>query len=303
MKVIKPTVITDAMLISSTAAEPSGSDPAAWNAATAYALGDLAYRAATHRVYRRLVAGTTATAPENDLAGAAPNWADYGPTHRWAMFDSQVSTATSNATPLTVVLAPGYINALALLEIAGTAVSVTITDGPSGATVYSRSLTLDGTIISDWYQYVWEPFDALTQWVLTDIPPYAAARITVSVTGGTPSLGVLLVGTVYNLGETRMGARLSIVDYSRKETAADGTTTFVRRKYSRRMDANLILSNAQLDKVNRVLADLRATPCVWIGSDAAGYESLIVFGFYRDFSIAIDYPAYSLCPLQIEGLV
>ena len=42
-KIIKPTVITDALLTSSTVAEP-GAGEVAWNAATAYAVKDIVYR-------------------------------------------------------------------------------------------------------------------------------------------------------------------------------------------------------------------------------------------------------------------
>ena len=60
LKLLKPTTITDAMLTSSTVPE---TDYTAWNAATAYTLAQRVIRVSTHKVYERLVAGTTATAP------------------------------------------------------------------------------------------------------------------------------------------------------------------------------------------------------------------------------------------------
>jgi hypothetical protein len=295
MKVISPAVITDAMLISSTAPE---TDYAVWSAVTAYSVGNRVIRTSTHRIYERVVAGTTTTAPEVDLV----NWIDVAPTNRWACFDSQVNTATTVASPLTVVLAPGYINSLAVLGMAGTSLAVTVTDGAGGATVYSATVTLDGTIIADWYQYVWEAFDPLTEVVFTDIPPYINARVTVSITGSTVACAVLVVGTVYTLGDTKLGARLGIIDYSRKDTDAFGTVTFVRRAFSKRLTTDLVLASGQLNKVSRVLEALRAMPCVWIGSEDATFQALIVYGFYRDFGLTISYPTYTLCNLEIEGL-
>ena len=66
MKVVKPTTLTAAMLVSTDAAETCS----AWNAATAYVLDDIVLRTTTERLYQRLVAGTTATAPESDTV----NW-------------------------------------------------------------------------------------------------------------------------------------------------------------------------------------------------------------------------------------
>jgi hypothetical protein len=296
MKVIKPVAVTDAVLISSTAPE---TDYSAWAAGTAYSVGNRVIRTSTHRIYERLIAGTTATAPELD----AVNWIDIAPTNRWAMFDNEVSTQTALASPLTVVIKPGFVNGIALFGLVGDSLTVTVRDGLAGSVVYSRTLALDGTILADWYQYFFEPYVQRADVVLTDLPPYGDAHITLTLTGsGTVKCGIVALGTVYTLGDTQQGASVSIVDYSRKETDAFGVTSFVQRAYSKRMSVNLLLANAQLNKTQRVLADLRASPAAWVGTDAPGYEPLTVYGFYKDFSIDIAYPQLSYCSLEIEGL-
>ena len=295
MKVVKPTTLTSAMLVSTDATETY----TAWNAATAYALNDIVLRTTTERLYQRLVAGTTATAPESDTV----NWLDIAPSNKWAMFDGEISTATTKSTSLTVVLKPGYVNSLALFGLVGSNLAVTVRDALAGNIVYTLSQDLDGTIIADWYQYFFEPVVQLAEVVLTDLPPYGDAHITVVLTGtGAVECGICLVGTFYTLGDTQYGASVGIIDYSRKETDAFGVTTFVRRAYSKRMSAKLMLDNVQMNKVQRVLADLRATPCAWIGADDVTYAPLVVYGFYKDFSIEVAYPTASYCSLEVEGL-
>lgn len=295
MKVVKPTPITAAMLVSTDATETY----AAWNAATAYVVGDIVLRTATQRLYQRLISGTTATAPESDTT----NWLNIAPSNKWAMFDGEISTATTKTTSLTVVLKPGYVNSLALFGLVGSNLAVTVRDALAGNIVYTLSQDLDGTIIADWYQYFFEPVVQLAELVLTDLPPYGDAHITVVLTGtGTVESGICLVGTFYPLGDTQYGASVGIIDYSRKETDAFGITTFVRRAYSKRMSAKLMLDNVQMNKVQRVLADLRATPCAWIGADDVTYAPLVVYGFYKDFAIEVAYPTMSYCSLEVEGL-
>lgn len=51
MKVLVPVNLTDAMLISSGAAEPAAGE-VAWNPATAYLVNDTVYLAASHRRYK-----------------------------------------------------------------------------------------------------------------------------------------------------------------------------------------------------------------------------------------------------------
>jgi hypothetical protein len=304
MKVIKPALITAAMLVSSTVAEPSGGDPAAWSAVTAYAVGDLAWRATTHRIYKRLVAGTTATLPEADLTGAAPNWLDYAPTNRWAMFDDETGSHSSVASPLTVAVEPGICNSLALIELVGASVTITMTDGAAGPTVYSTTVDLSLSVVADWYAYFFEPFRQRGTVVLTDLPPYLAGRITVTLTGvGTVKCGGLIVGTQYAVGRTEYGASAGIRDYSRKLTdEATGVTTLEKRRFAKIMRANLRLQAGAVNAVQTLLTELRATPCVWIGDDDGGIEPLTVFGWFKDFSLTVSYPTVHHYSLEIEGM-
>jgi hypothetical protein len=219
------------------------------------------------------------------------------------MCDDQVSTVTTAATTLTVVLQPGICNSLAFQGLLGNTLAITLQDGPGGAVVYSNTVSLDGTVIADWYQYFFEPFVQLAEVALTALPTYASAYITFVVTGGgVVGVGVVSVGSFYDLGITLAGATVAIIDYSVKQTSATGATNFDRRAYSKRMSIRSALDNAQINKVQRLLANLRAKPAVWIGSEAANFQPLIVFGFYRDFSIEIAYVDYSFCSLEIEGL-
>jgi hypothetical protein len=294
MKVVKPVTIADAQFVSSTAPE---ADYAAYAAGTDYAVG--ARVIYLHQVWESVQTPNVGHTPGTD----ALYWAPIAPTNRWAMFDTEISTQTALASPLTVVIKPGLVNSLALFGLEGATLDVTVRDGLAGPVVYSRTKALDGTIIADWYQYFFEPSVQLGEVVLTDLPPYGDAHITVSISAaGTVKCGDMTVGTVYVLGDTQLGASAGIIDYSRKDTSAAGVTTLVKRKFSKRMSAQLMLDNVQMNKVQRVLSDLRATACAWIGSDVTGYEPLTIFGFYRDFSIDVAYPATSFCNLEIEGL-
>ncbi len=293
MRVIKPAAITPAMLVSTSATELYG----AWSGSVNYALN--AHVISGGRIYLCL---RFDSAPIYPPVSNAVYWMDAGPSNQQAMFDGVVSTATTAANSLTVVLDTGIINSLALFGLVGTTLTLSATNGAGGPVVYSRSIALDGTIISDWYQYFFEPSVQLGEAVLTEIPPYGGLRLTLTVTGGTAAIGQIAIGTFYDLGDTQFGATASIIDYSVKTTDAYGATTFSRRAFSKRVTARLMLPTGQLNKVQRVLADLRATPCAWVGVDDSAYSPLLVYGFYRDFSIEIAYPTESYCSLEIEGL-
>ncbi len=298
MKVIKPTTVTPAMILSTNVVEAY----AAWSAATTYAKDAKVDYGEGY--YNSLVNSNLNNIP--DVVGST-FWEFIGPDNKHAMFDGQVSTATTRATsPMTVTIAPGIVNSLAMIDLVGTSVTITMTDGGASPPVYTKTVGLDGSIVFDWFTYFFNPFVQLAEVVLTDLPPYSNGQITMTLSSGTAvAIGELLVGIVYELGEEGMeqGAAVGIIDYSRKDTDNEtGITTFTRRAFSKRMSGQFLLNNGQLNAVQRILADIRAVPSVFIGSEAADYSPLIVYGFYRDFSIDIAYPTKSFCRIEVEGL-
>lgn len=296
MKVIAPTTFVAAThLVSSNATEAYS----AWAVGTTYAK-DAFVDYGTH-IYQSLVNSNTGNQPDT----SPTFWVLIGPDNTHAMFDDQISTATTKATsPLTVVLATGLANALALFGLVGNQVTVNITDGAGGPNVYSRTISLDGTFIYDWYMYFFEPYVQIEEVVLTDLPPYAGARLTMSLSGGgAVQVGQLVFGNQYELGDAQYGASVGIIDYSRKETNEFGVTTFVERAFSKRMTARLLLHTSQISRVQQVLARVRAKPAVWVGvPDDGRYLPLTIYGFYRDFNVEVAYPTQSFCSLEIEGL-
>lgn len=293
MKVIKPVTFTTAMLISSTAVEPAPT----WSAGTTYAKGAVVDYGM--HLYESLANSNLGNTPSTSLTF----WLKVGPDNTHAMFDDSISTQTAAAGSLSVVLAPGIVNSLALINMVGTTATVTVTDGAGGPEVFARSFDLDGSILADWYQYFFEPYVQRQEVTVTDLPPYANARVTLTITGtGTVALGNLVLGTFYVLGEALAKPTLRTDDYSLITTSEFGATTLTRRNSSKRADVQLIFERGQLRKVYQVLDDLRATPCVWITSDRPDDTPLTVYGIRSGFSIVVEYATHCLANLELKGM-
>ena len=168
--------------------------------------------------------------------------------------------------------------------------------------IYFKEYNLNSALVDNWYDYFYKDYTLLSEAIFEDIPVYTRTRITICVVGDVVRCGIAYSGISSKIGTTQFGASAGIVDYSKKETDEFGTTTFIKRAFSKRMNVNLILPSADLYRVQKVLSDVRATPCIWIGSDADIYKSLTLYGYYKDFSLEIPYPEYSYCSLQVEGL-
>jgi hypothetical protein len=276
-----------------------GTTYAAYAGGTTYGLGDIVLSASTHRLYESLSAGNVGNALTD-----ATKWIDIGPTQQWAMLDTVIGTVASRATPITVVIDAGIIDSLALLDLSGTDVTVTLTDGAGGPTVFTHNYPLeDSQDVLDWYDYFFAEIIPATTLIVRDLPPYASGRLTVTINAATTAAcGTLVIGKLADIGATLANPQVSIQDYSRKETDQFGSTAVVERAYAKKVESRFWFDSSRVDYVARKLAAVRATPVVWLADDGDIYESLIAFGFYRDWGIDITYPNYSEASISIEGL-
>ncbi|WP_288935054.1 hypothetical protein [uncultured Sphingomonas sp.] len=108
-------------------------------------------------------------------------------------------------------------------------------------------------------------------------------------------------GEVIELGTVEAAPTVSIIDFSKRSTDDFGTTTVVPRGFSRRMAVRLAVPYDDVDRLQQLMASLRATPARWVADETRA--TLAFRGFYKDFSVDIATQPFSLCTLTVEGLV
>lgn len=296
--VITSTAITDAMLVSCTVPEPALGETL-WVSGATYAVNAEVILTSLHKKYRRAIAGAGTIAPNLDTA----NWVDIGATLRWAQFDRKIGTRTIAATSLTTVLAPGSAEGIALLDLVGYSVTVSCTDAPGGVTIYSRTFELDGSIVNDVYDWMFNPLVQRVNLVLTDLPgQFPSARITVAITGPTAGVGALVVGRSLPIGAVLYGAGAGLINYGKVKDDGFGNREWIEGGYSSRVTMPILLEQADFSAVYRSLVALRSTPAVYIGSEIQSLDPLICYGVFKDLYMTIS--NFSVCNynLEIEGL-
>jgi hypothetical protein len=298
MKVLVPIAVTDSMLTSSSVPE---TDHAEWVAGTTYTAGQKVIRLTTHKVYEALTE-TTGDTPET----SPTKWLDLGATNRWRAFDQKIGSATTQTGSIEWVIVPGQtVGSVGLLELVADSVRVRVSDAIDGL-VYDSTQTLTGAITSaDWFAYFFEPVSRRPFALFADLPSYRDPTITITVSGlagETVECGVCLLGTYTEFaGAVRHGASAGIVDYSKKTVDDFGNVQITERAFSKRASWQMLVANTDIDKLQRTLASLRATPALYIGSDR--FDATLVYGFYRDFEIIIEYYTHSECSIELEGLI
>jgi len=304
MKIIRPVTIDDTIFQSSDVPE---ADQAEWVSGTTYHVGDLVMvtttangaATATHKIY----SSVHSNAGNDPTVDDGTSWTEVSSTNRWKMFDAVVQDQTVKATSINTVLqSPSVVNSLALLNVEGTTVVITMTDSVEGV-VYNETFNLTSySGIQDWYAYFFEPIVRKNQLALTDLPPYANASISVTVNAGADAkVGALVIGQFANLGLSQHGASLSIIDYSTKNTDSQGRITITDGPYADKMEVDVVLDTSQIGQANTTLSSLRTTPAVWIAED--NNDDLVIYGYHREFDIILSNPTISRLSLEIEGLV
>lgn len=170
--------------------------------------------------------------------------------------------------------------------------------------LYSRQYSLSTPLnISDWYSYFFEPYENRTDFTDTGLPLYGGMEVTVIVSspGSWIGIGGVIVGLSKTLGETDFGATVGIIDYSVKGVDTFGNATITQRAYSKRGTFTVVIDANKTDTTELFLASIRATPSIFIGSDL--FESTVIYGFYKDFSVVIAQPTKSICNIEVEGLI
>jgi hypothetical protein len=302
MRAIPPLTITDAMLTSSTVAEPSAGETA-WVSGTTYAVDDIRILTSTHRKYQRLVAGAGTLTPDVDYA----NWLDVGPTNKWAMFDTLRNSSTTATTSMTVVITPGKrIDSIALIGLVAESVSISVTSG--GTTVYSVTDNLILRNTTTWYKYFFGAFAYSGTSVHFDLPPFTNGVITITVSraSGTVGLGALVIGQSVYMGQVLTQARSEAMNFSTVTRDAFGNATLVPRRTIPLTSQTLHATNEMVDSLRDLRALGNAMPMVWSGMDDkinnACFEGLLILGAYKEFNISMENTGYATITLSLEEI-
>ena len=196
----------------------------------------------------------------------------------------------------------GRVDTLGLLNVQATSVRVECT-APGVGVVMDQMFNLVSTSgINNWYAYLFEEIVRLNYKTILDLPNYLnmTIKVTVTNTAGNASLGVLVLGRQKYIGRTQYGSSVGIADFSKKIEDDFGGFTIIERPYRKKGSFNIMVDNTLIDELQTLLASFRAIPILYLGTDE--FESTSVYGFYKDFSLTIQYPTETQCNLEVEGL-
>ena len=306
--VLAPIALTDAMVISSSLTEPASGE-VLWSALTSYAVGDEVILTSTHKVYENLIAGMNSTPPNVAALQATPRWFEKRATQKWAVLDQYATTQSSVVSPMTYVIKPGIFNAFQAYGLSGATLTLTAKTATGGAVFFTQTVELIEPPI-DHYDYYFGQIRALSKLLIKNILPYADPEITITITAGT---GVSVAAGMFVFGDLRPivsveGTGGVLNDAQVKPTTTSlfisdgyGGTKIIKRTKGSDMEINVVMPHADADAALLTLQDVLDVPAAWVGSDAAGFAGLNVFGVASG-SVKYTGPAIAQMNLSVKGL-
>lgn len=303
MQVLEPNDIAYSAITSSIAEDTSP----VFAATTTYAKNAVA-RVGIY-LYVSLQDSNTGHNPPDTTSGTAAWWRKKGPTNRGAMFDEHLySQSVSEVGVDLVVSAPWELgtSGFALLNIDGVQFAKVAIVGDNNAALMSKTYDMiDG--VDNWWDYYAGEWDYKAELVELASTPLIAGKITVTLSGGQPAIGHMLVGKTWEPGATLYGATAEIKDYSVYDTNDFGEIAVVKRNFIKAFNGILYLHPRRADATFRRFIKARAKSCLWMcdnrTTDDGGLEFLNCFGFFKSCPLTVKGTNECEYNLQIEGVI
>lgn len=304
MHVLEPNNFDYSQIISSI---PEDAAPA-WSASESYAKDDKVR--VDMYLYSSLQDSNSGHEPPSSLSGLDAYWRRLGPTNRGAMFDEHLYTQTvaPEGTTQFSVSVPWSrgTSAFAILNISETSVIHAVVKSLDGTILWDNTYDLlEG--VDNWWDYYAGFWDYRSEFVEESSTPLISGTLTVTFTGGNPSIGHMIVGSTWEPGATLYDVTAEIKDYSVYNTDEFGNLTVIQRNFVKIFSGTLYLHPARADATFRKFIQSRAKLCLWIGdnrtTNEGGHEALNCLGYFKSAPLVFSGPNECRYNLKIEGII
>lgn len=305
MFMMKPAVIGDAFLVSSTFPE---TEYALWSSTTTYAAKARVIRTSTHRIYESAVGSNTNHVPENSLdpvesLNGQPWWLEVEATDRWKPFDGRISRQASSSTDMQWrIRAPTRCNTVGVLGVLAGTVEMRLFDSAGNVKVnLTKVMNAAAPVGGDTWANRYSALDFFSDAVFYDLDIRANDEVRVTLSANsTLRLGEIVMGAAVQLGDSLVNTGVGFTDYSTNERDYYGDVTRVKRPAGDRAEFVIASQGLSIERTLRVLRGVRSTPALYFTPD---YDTLgtLAYGYIKDPSIRLAGNGMAFMTLEVEG--
>ena len=299
---IKPIAITDSNLTSSIPQPDASVGEVEWSAGT-YFLGDRVIKSSTNSVYEVVADPSTTDDPEVGVTKDPQTWVYVSPTNRFKMFDTANNTQSEGDDIVVSIVPDNLANSVACFNVNCDTITVKAYDVFDNE-IYSSNINMRSRpFVDGWYNYYYSGFEVTSRFVLLDIPPVTNGRIEITFSGTDADVGTCILGKQVAMGDAQHGSSAELLDFSDVQEDQFGNITYTGGFTARLINYDIIVNRGSVDAVFTEMKNLGKTPAVFVGDQTAESNTLLVYGFVRDFNTTYTWPTKSQISLTVRGLV
>lgn len=290
--------------------------PKEWAAGT-YSAGQQVVRATTGKLYT-CITGTgpvASTPPENLLTGTVIYWVETGASNKMNMFElsrsvKTVSTVDDGSSIVVKLNMYSRANTLALtgLKNATRYKFEVFSDNSETTLLYSSGFVRVPTRrTTRWYEYFFNPLTNAPNVILSDfLTPSSNYFVVLTIEGAFVECAAIVLGMSYDIGPIQRGASNDATNYSKIDRDVFANATLVPRRSVPKTSQVILLEASKLNTIRQLRDSLNAKVALWIGLDDLPeqpyFDTLLILGIYKQFSISLDNPAYPEVTLELEEI-
>lgn len=306
LTVIKPIVITDAMLTSHSETETESE----WeDSPTSYNTGAIVKYGSDHDAFSSLVDSNEGNIPVK-WPDNTSYWYDEGKTNPWNMFDTTTNIETVGTSPMTIVLEPGQPVTGIMIRPKCDEVTVEVSDGVS--TPYSKTIKTRKRDVVGWYTFFNAKHRYQRVFTLHDLPGLVEnpiITVTFTSTSGTVKCSAFVMGDAFVIGSAQKGAcshrRNGFTVFEFDEKFAD-RMRLQKRGAIRELTLRALVLERDLDWINNLLDDIDGVATSWAAVQQVNdswYQTFSVLGAHKSpINIrSVDSAPYAYIDINIQG--
>lgn len=254
--------------------------------------------------------------PEIYMYGTDALWAKIGPTNAWKMFDGEVTSRTlgkrcndlTNETTISYsVQTVTAMNCIAFFDTVATRISLQLRR-PDGTVIWSEVVRITKNVSSGPSDYFFSEKFPSPENLFRMFPAVPGAILDVEIySPSTCECGLSQVCRAKYLGETQLGAKISILDYSEESTTVYGITSLSKGPSTKELTCSIEVENSVVDAIVSWVNAVRATRLVVIADNSIGsdiqFQSLMLYCYYTDMSVTFANQTITTCALEAKGLI
>ena len=288
MRVLIPIELT-----SFTSTNVPETDYSEWAVGTTYDLEARVEVASEHNVYESLASANVGNTPSTN----PDKWALVGKTNAYKCIDDKVSTQTTQATSIIMEFPTLKSTSIAFLNTQCTSIKVEVLEGTT--VIYSETKSGYTRNTTGWYSYLFGDFTYQNFFIFEHLyNPTATYRVT--VLGDECKVGVMIRGTIAELGATLWNSSLGFVDYSKKDIDQWGETYLKVGNYRDYFRGEISVATGKLSYMNKILRDRRGKLSLFIPTEV--YD-MTVYGYMSDPELIWQNPVNSVYSVDIQGVI